>query len=106
MNRSESVNHSIEFIAGEIRKEAARIRRRGVTALFIYGSRARGDNRADSDLDVYVDYDAGSTFSLLELARVKTLLESLVGFEVHITTANSIPAASMRTIEKESIKVL
>ena len=33
------------------------IRDLGVTALWIYGSRARGDHRPDSDLDAMVDYD-------------------------------------------------
>ena len=40
----------------------------GVTALSIFGSRARGDARLDSDLDVLIDVDPDLRFSLLDLA--------------------------------------
>jgi predicted nucleotidyltransferase len=38
-----------------IRKNAEAIKAEGVTKLAIFGSRVRGDNRADSDLDVLVE---------------------------------------------------
>jgi predicted nucleotidyltransferase len=38
-------------IIAMIRKNAEAIKAEGVTKLAIFGSRVRGDNRADSDLD-------------------------------------------------------
>ena len=46
---------------------------RGVSGLWIYGSRARGDHRPGSDLDLFVDYDRDSEFSLLRLAGIKRM---------------------------------
>src|SRR5262245_65845518 len=35
----------------------ALLRENGATALFVFGSRARGSERPDSDLDLFIDYD-------------------------------------------------
>lgn len=35
----------------------AALRENGATALFVFGSRARGAERDDSDLDLFIDYD-------------------------------------------------
>ncbi|WP_245319780.1 nucleotidyltransferase domain-containing protein [Bradyrhizobium sp. LMTR 3] len=41
-----------EEIISTIRKNADAIKAEGVTRLAIFGSRVRGDNRPDSDIDV------------------------------------------------------
>jgi uncharacterized protein len=38
------------------------IRAKGAMGRYVYGSRARGDHRPDSDIDVLVDYDSASGF--------------------------------------------
>jgi predicted nucleotidyltransferase len=40
-----------------LRKYDAALRANGATGLYIFGSRARGTNRPDSDLDLFIDYD-------------------------------------------------
>src|SRR5262245_34279875 len=44
----------------ELRKFVAPLRENGATALFVFGSRARGTARPDSDLDMFIDYDAST----------------------------------------------
>ncbi len=43
--------------------------REGITRMWLIGSRARGDNRADSDIDLMIEIDEGRKFSLLDLVR-------------------------------------
>ena len=40
-----------------IKENEAALRARGVSHAALFGSRARGDNRADSDIDIMVEFD-------------------------------------------------
>ncbi len=92
-------------IIKRIKAKEAAIRKEGATHLYLFGSRARGDNKPASDLDVYVDYDSGRKFSLLDLAGIKVLLEDELGIVVHITTKSSLHPKLKKDIEAQSIRV-
>ncbi len=51
-----------EQILAKIRENESAIRAEGVLRLAIYGSRARGDERPDCDLDVLIDVDPKAAF--------------------------------------------
>lgn len=89
-----------------IRKLGGPIRDRGVTGLYLYGSRGRGDFTRASDLDLFVDYDSASDFSIVELSGVKRLLEDALGLEVHITTRKGLSPRFRRAVEDEAIRIL
>jgi predicted nucleotidyltransferase len=89
-----------------IRKLDAPIRAQGATGLYLYGSRGRGDFRPDSDVDIFVDYDAASDFSIVELVRIKRILESALGHDVHVTTRRGLSGHFRQQVEREAVRVL
>jgi uncharacterized protein with HEPN domain/predicted nucleotidyltransferase len=58
-----------------LRQQAGALKALGATELYLFGSTARDDADLESDLDLFIDYDRGSRFSLVELVGVKQLLE-------------------------------
>ncbi|MBI2078879.1 MAG: nucleotidyltransferase domain-containing protein [Euryarchaeota archaeon] len=56
-------------------------RQHGVGHVRVFGSRARGDARPDSDLDLLYDLEDG--FTLFDVAAFKRKLEALIGVSVH-----------------------
>lgn len=56
----------------------------GARNLRVFGSVARGEDHADSDVDLLVDLDAGR--GLLDLAELRDALSELIGERVDIAT--------------------
>jgi predicted nucleotidyltransferase len=93
-------------IVAELKAHASEIRKQGVTSLALFGSRARGDERQDSDLDVLIEYDASRPFTLYDLVRVERLLNSLTGLEVHVATRDGFRPHRLHRVLKDAINVL
>jgi hypothetical protein len=94
------------ILSAKIRRHADAIRATGVTALYIFGSRARGNAGPDSDLDAFVDFDAARKFSLLDLVKVEQLLERELGMPVDLTTRNSLSPLLRPLVEASAVRVI
>lgn len=57
----------------------AAIAAEGATALYLSGSRARGDHRPDSDVDSIIDCDPSKRFNLLDLVGIKLMIDEALG---------------------------
>jgi predicted nucleotidyltransferase len=57
----------------------ADLRKRGVRHAAVFGSVARGEARADSDIDVLVDLDPQCPMGLFEYARLKLYIAEVLG---------------------------
>ncbi|HZL86044.1 MAG TPA: nucleotidyltransferase domain-containing protein [Candidatus Krumholzibacteria bacterium] len=90
----------------ELKAHASEIREQGVTSLALFGSRVRGDERQDSDLDVLIEYASDRPFTLYDLVRVERLLKGLTGLEVHIATRDGFRPHRLRRVLRDAINVL
>jgi uncharacterized protein len=91
-------------ILSAIRNHGQSIHDLGVTALFVFGSRARGDHRTDSDLDILVDFDP-EKLSLYDLIGVQHMIEDATGLETHVTTRSSFRKTGSARYEQDLIQV-
>jgi uncharacterized protein len=77
----------------------------GATGLYMFGSVARDQAAESSDVDLFVDYDASSKFSLLDLVGIKQFLEEQLETEVDLTTRDSLHPALRERIELGAVRV-
>ena len=93
-------------IIARIRKHADAIRAEGATSLYLFGSAAREDMGPDSDIDVFVDYDPESRFSLLNLSGIRLIVMDELNREVDITTRSSLRPPLRDRILADAVRVL
>lgn len=97
----------IAEIATHVRRNAGLFHENGVTAVYAFGSRARGDHRPDSDLDLFIDYDAGTHVpSLLKIVGAELKLTDEMGFPVTITTRNALHPRLKDKILRDAIRIV
>jgi predicted nucleotidyltransferase len=94
-----------EEIIAKVRETAPALRAEGVTKLAIFGSRARGDARPDSDLDVLIDIEPTARFSLLNLSGVGLMIEDATGLKTQVTTRCSLDERMSQRIADDLIEV-
>ena len=66
-----------EEILAKLNENKAALRARGVSHAALFGSRARGDNRADSDIDIMVEFDPAAHVTVFNYAGLKEYIASL-----------------------------
>jgi hypothetical protein len=78
-----------EKLQAALRLHREQVRALGVRRLGLFGSFVRGEQRADSDVDVLVEFEIGrKTFD--NFMQLALLLERLFGREVEVVTPESL----------------
>ena len=70
--------------------------------IYLYGSRARGDNTQTSDYDIAID--SGKEISRFKIAEAKSILEATnIPCTVDVVDFHSIPEEMKHNIEREKV---
>jgi hypothetical protein len=87
-------------ILGTQRQELSR---RGVKTLRLFGSTARDEASAASDVDLLVAFEATPSYS--DFMKLRIFLEDLLGVEVDLVTENGLRERVRPQVEQEAIRV-
>jgi uncharacterized protein len=90
-----SVRTLVERHREEIRAAASRYRGRRVR---LFGSAARGEDRPESDVDVLVDFEPGS--SLFDVLHLTEELEHILGRSVDVVSAGGLKPRDQHIVDE------
>ena len=93
-----------DFVIARLRDCEAELRGLGVERLYLFGSTARDEARADSDVDLFFDYRRGQ-FGLYELIAVKEAAARILDRPTEIMTRDSIHKRIRARVEAEAVPV-
>jgi uncharacterized protein len=88
-----------------IRTHEAELRALGVARLWLFGSLARGEAGADSDVDIMIGILRGRKFSLFDLGEVRVELCELLGRKVDVVIEEDLPPEFHGDISPERVQV-
>ena len=88
-----------------LKEQADAVKALGATALYLFGSTVRDHATPLSDLDLFIDYDLGRRFSLVELVGIKQILEHRLGVKVDLTTRDSLDPLLRKRIEASAERI-
>jgi uncharacterized protein len=91
-----------ENIRAELKALETPLRERGLTALALFGSTARGTSRPDSDVDVLIDIAPDVSFSLVDLVSVKHFLEDNLARKVDVVIREGLDPAIRDRVVREA----
>ncbi|HET6400647.1 MAG TPA: nucleotidyltransferase family protein [Candidatus Kapabacteria bacterium] len=66
------------------------LRKYHVKQLALFGSRARGDYRSDSDVDFLVDFVPGSRIDLIQFSELQLELQKMLGIPVDLVSRGGL----------------
>jgi predicted nucleotidyltransferase len=76
-----------------------------VTALYVFGSVAKGNAGPASDVDVMIDYDPESGFNLFDLSGIHLRPSERLGVSVDVVTRDGIHRRIRDRALKEAVRV-
>ena len=83
----------------------AMLRGRGVEHVALFGSRARGDERAGSDVDLLIEVAPDRKFSLVDLVGVERVIGEAIGVPVGVVMRRSVSPTFLANIQPDIVEV-
>ena len=92
-------------LAARLSEIEPRLRARGVAALYVVGSHARGEARHESDVDLLIDVDPSARFNLLHLAAIQGACQEALDRPTHVFTRGALDPEVRAAMERDAVHV-
>jgi len=86
-----------------LRNHEPELKAAGIVHLRLFGSVARNEASARSDVDLVADFDQSKRLTLLSMVRLENRLSDLLGVKVDLSPANSMKEAVRVRAVREAI---
>ena len=93
----------IENILDKLSNNQHLLQKYCVKDIRLFGSIARGEAKAGSDVDVLVEFDPAAHIGLFEVSRLRHELSQLFGCDVDMVTPDALHKEMKEEILKEAI---
>jgi uncharacterized protein len=95
----------LETLLGRLRELAPALKAEGVKRLALFGSRARGDARPDSDLDILVDTTSRGEKPPFDFFEVLDLIQDSTGLNAQISMREQLKPRIAERIADDLVEV-
>jgi predicted nucleotidyltransferase len=95
MNRDEVIS--------KLQAHEAELKSAGIVRLAVFGSVARGENSARSDVDLLADFDKTRRYTLLTMGRLENLLADLLGASVDLSSPDWLNESVKDQVLREAV---
>ena len=76
-----------------------------VSKAWLFGSYSRGEETANSDIDLLVEYTDSDSISLFTISRIATALRKLMGKTVDLVERNRLLPFASKSAEQDKILI-
>ena len=94
---------TLHEVLSTLRAHESELRRFGVSHAAVFGSVARGEAIADSDIDVLVELDEGSPMGVFEYARLKLYIDGLLGGSGDVVNRRTLKPMLRENILRDAV---
>ena len=88
-----------------LRATEAALRSKGIAALYVFGSVARGEARPESDVDLVAEFLPDRTLSLFDIVGLKNDIEVVLGWPVDFGERSALVARVATSAERDLVRV-
>lgn len=95
---SQNIQKILPLLQSELRKQPIR-------KAWLFGSCSRGEERADSDIDILVQYDENTTITLFTISHIMCELEEAVGHPIDLIEDGCLSPFAVESANRDKILI-
>jgi uncharacterized protein len=91
------------LIIAKLREHEAELKAAGIVRLAVFGSVARGDATAQSDVDLMGDFDRAKDLTIFDMAGLEVRLADILGTPVDLADRRMLKETVRARAEREAV---